>query len=32
MEIVMGMLVEGQWQNQDVRRTNAQGEFVRNES
>ncbi|MFT5209913.1 MAG: putative glutathione S-transferase [Flavobacterium sp.] len=28
----MGMLVEGQWQNQDVRRTNAQGEFVRNES
>jgi putative glutathione S-transferase len=28
----MGMLVDGQWQDQEVRRTNAEGAFVRNES
>ena len=28
----MGMLVDGCWQNEEVRRTNASGEFVRNES
>ena len=28
----MGSLFEGQWHDQEVRRTNAKGEFVRNES
>ena len=28
----MGSLFEGQWQDQEVRRTNAKGEFIRNES
>ncbi|MEM9620271.1 MAG: glutathione S-transferase family protein [Pseudomonadota bacterium] len=28
----MGMLVAGQWQHEDIRRTNAQGEFVRERS
>jgi len=32
MESTMGMLFEGQWQDQEVKRTNASGEFVRNES
>ena len=28
----MGMLIDGQWSDQDHRRTNANGEFVRTES
>ncbi len=28
----MGMLVDGRWQSEEVRRTNASGEFVRTES
>mgnify|MGYP006155962651 FL=1 len=28
----MGSLFEGQWQDQEVRRTNGKGEFIRNES
>ena len=28
----MGMLVNGKWQDQEVRRTNTKGEFIRNES
>lgn len=29
---IVGMLVDGQWQQQEVQRTNARGEFVRHES
>lgn len=28
----MGMLIDGRWSDQDQRRTNANGEFIRNES
>ena len=28
----MGLLIDGQWQSQDIRRSNAAGEFVRNDA